>query len=455
MKKTMGRAGLLLLILMVGLIAVVAIGCGSSSTSTTAATAATTASTSASSSTTSSVATTATTVASTTTTPASTATTAAATETLKIGMVLWKGWPVGVELANTVDVMVTMANDAGGVDIGGKKYKIEVVTYDSDNNQDTAVTAMNRLVFQDKVKYVFNDSTGIEALVPIAEKNKVVLIAMGVAPALFSPENQYTFSGDGLWTGSDGILAWVRATYPDKTKVALTFTDDQMGHMSAQAAAASWPAEGFAVVGTEFFPSGQTDMSAVATRVMSSNPDIVYPSGSGPSAVADITKAVYGRGFKGLFVLAGASAASTLSAFIPNDALSQCVGYAYDTEFDPALTPEAQAFKDAWVKKNGKWTDPEVFGTQFFSLLTTAMQKAGSTEPDAIVAAIHGGLEWQSPAGKLRMISAQPGGTVTNVAILGYAVKKIVDGKPVLLDTVSMDQMVKSYYDFIAPAVKP
>jgi branched-chain amino acid transport system substrate-binding protein len=393
---------------------------------------------------------------STTSSAESTETTSEATEvteTLRIGLVVYKGWAVGLDLANTADIMTAVINDAGGLEVGGKKYQIELVVYDSDNTQDGAVTAMNRLVFEDKVKYVLNDSTGVEALIPIAENNGVVLLAMGVAPALFSLDNHYTFPADGSYAGSPAILGWLKDNFPEKKTVALAFTDDQMGHANAEVQTQSWTTAGFEVVATEFFPSGQTDLSAVATKVMSANPDIVWPNGSGPTLSEGIVKAVYERGYKGLFAMGNATLATTLLEMVPEAALTNYVNYGYDVEFDPALTTIAESFREAWIKKNGEWTGPEVSGASFCSCLASAAQKAGSIEPDAIAAAISSGLEWDSPAGALRMVSLEENGSYTNIGLLAYNVKKIVDSEPVFQGTISLDRMEELFYQLVAPSL--
>lgn len=447
MKRTPKCVCLLVILGMVMAVAVAAVGCGSESTTTTAAPAA--------SITTAATAPTETTAAPTETTEGPTETTTAAPEALKVGLVVWKGWAVGVDVANTAEVMAKVVNDAGGLDVGGTKHMIELISYDSENTQDGAVLAMNRLVFEDGVKYVLNDSTGVEALTAIAEENGVILLAMGVAPALFSPDNRYTFPADGSYASSPAILGWLADTFPDMKRVALAYTDDQMGHMSAQVQTASWQTAGFEVVSTEFFPAGQTDLSAVATKVMAADPEVVWPCGSGPTLSESIVKAVFERGYEGMFAMGNATSAATLLTMVPEAALANYVNYAYDVEFDPALSPVAEAFKAAWVEKNGEWTGPEVSGATFVSCLCTAMQEAASIEPDAVAAVIGGGLEFQSPAGALRMTSATEGGTWTNVGLLAYNVKKIEGGQPVQQGAIALDRMSELFYQLVAPNLFP
>src|SRR5450759_5185647 len=81
-----------------------------------------------------------------------------AQEMLKIGMIgdlsgaaaVWgKAVQGGVELA------AKETNAAGGLKVGGKTYKIEVIAYDDQYNAAKAVTAANRLIDQDGVKFVF------------------------------------------------------------------------------------------------------------------------------------------------------------------------------------------------------------------------------------------------------------------------------------------------------------
>ena len=79
---------------------------------------------------------------------------AVSAKTLKIGQVNWLGYVPGISAQKTVKVLVKTINDKGGLDVGGEKYQIELIHYNSENSQAKAQAAINRLVYEDKVKFI-------------------------------------------------------------------------------------------------------------------------------------------------------------------------------------------------------------------------------------------------------------------------------------------------------------
>ena len=51
-------------------------------------------------------------------------------------------------------VWVKDVNDAGGINVGGKKMKIEVIEYDDRSNSEEMIKAVERLATQDKVDFI-------------------------------------------------------------------------------------------------------------------------------------------------------------------------------------------------------------------------------------------------------------------------------------------------------------
>ena len=50
-------------------------------------------------------------------------------------------------------------NAAGGITVGGEQYKIKVISYDSGGSQAGETEATNRLVYQDKVKFIISQGS--------------------------------------------------------------------------------------------------------------------------------------------------------------------------------------------------------------------------------------------------------------------------------------------------------
>src|SRR5215470_20140708 len=62
--------------------------------------------------------------------------------------------PWGIPHKNATELIFDEINAQGGLDLGGKKYKLEVVAYDHKYVIAEGVATVNRLIAKDGVKYI-------------------------------------------------------------------------------------------------------------------------------------------------------------------------------------------------------------------------------------------------------------------------------------------------------------
>jgi len=94
------------------------------------------------------------------------------------------------------DLGVKIINDAGGVKVGGKTYKLEVKYYDDESNSAKAAALAQRLIEQDGVQYMLGPyGSGLTiAIAPVTEKFGVPMVeANGASRALFTKGYKYLF----------------------------------------------------------------------------------------------------------------------------------------------------------------------------------------------------------------------------------------------------------------------
>jgi branched-chain amino acid transport system substrate-binding protein len=424
----------LVLILALGLFAV---ACGDSTTETTAAPTETTA------------APTDTTAAPTDTTAAPTDTTAAAaTETIKIGAVIWTQWPLGYDMKRGVEVMVAMDNEAGGIDIGGKKYKVEFIIYESNNDQAATMSAVNKLIYEDKVQYLVTDTMYPGAVFAETEKNKVLTLTGCPIPTMFDPAYKYTFQGGVMMQATPEVAGWIAKNTPEIKTVDLAFPDEAGAIGYATGVQMTLEAQGVKVNPIKY-PSQSTDLSAIGTQVKADNPTAFMACGNSATD-ALVYQAVVQAGFAGLLFSTTTVTYDTLKTAVPAEALEGFIGGAWPVELDPAATDVAAAFKAKWIEMNGKWEGPEIQMTACYAALRAALAKAGTTDVEAVTEALATGLTYEGPTGKGEMIPRNDlkiTRTVDNIS--EFCVKKIVDGKPTLLHLITLEEG-KSY---LAPGV--
>src|SRR5256885_17262070 len=101
----------------------------------------------------------------------------------------------GVELQRGAEMRTDEINKAGGLKVGGDVYKIKLVAYDHKAQAAEAATATNKLVFQDKVKYIIGNAVGAtcNAAQTITEPNKVMFSFVCWGTANLAPEKPYSF----------------------------------------------------------------------------------------------------------------------------------------------------------------------------------------------------------------------------------------------------------------------
>src|SRR5215213_8206371 len=81
------------------------------------------------------------------------------------------------------ELAVDLANQAGGIDVGGKKVKVQLKLLDDTTDQAKAVNLAQRLITQDKVNFMFGTYSTplVEAQSTVAEQNQIPYVNGGGA----------------------------------------------------------------------------------------------------------------------------------------------------------------------------------------------------------------------------------------------------------------------------------
>lgn len=123
----------------------------------------------------------------------------AQTLTVQFGIVTALTGPLaapGVFQMNGFKLAADEINAAGGFNVGGKSYKVELKVYDSRANPSEGASAMQRLATVDKVPVVLGElSSGVAAAIaPIAQDYSMPLIlTVPTGPSLTQQKNPYLF----------------------------------------------------------------------------------------------------------------------------------------------------------------------------------------------------------------------------------------------------------------------
>src|SRR5215467_8985371 len=157
---------------------------------------------------------------------------AADDDTLTIGMTLSQTGPLNIDsLAQQRggDLWRDEVNDAGGLKVGNKHYKIRFVDYDDQSQGSRVQQLYTRLIVQDHAQFLFSPySSGLTATAAVITEQygKIMLDGGGAEGKIFELGNKYLFQ---CITAADHYLSGAIDALKEKTKtasIAFVYSDD-------------------------------------------------------------------------------------------------------------------------------------------------------------------------------------------------------------------------------------
>ena len=191
--------------------------------------------------------------------------------------------PEGIKQIEGYDLWAEQANKAGGITVGGKKYKVEIVYADYQSNTPRAVQTTEQMITQDNVNFLFGafGSGAAKAASTVSEKYKVPTLAAAASSSqVYDQGYKYLF---GTFTPNDTLTTpltqLIKAKAPDVKKVAILARNDLFPLAIAQEMEKSAKANGFEVVYFEKYAIGTLDHSATLSQIKSLSPQWIFVTG--------------------------------------------------------------------------------------------------------------------------------------------------------------------------------
>src|ERR1700733_4947740 len=211
---------------------------------------------------------------------------AAAEEVIRFGAPLPLTGPLapeGIKQQQGYDLWAEQANKAGGISVGGKKYRVEIVYADYQSNTPRAVQTTEQMITQDNINFLFGPfgSGAAKAASTVSEKYKVPTIAAAASSSqVYDQGYKYLF---GTFSPNDTLTApltqIIKTRAPDVKKVAILARNDLFPLAIAQEMEKSAKANGFEVVYFEKYAIGTLDHSATLSQMKSLAPQWIFVPG--------------------------------------------------------------------------------------------------------------------------------------------------------------------------------
>lgn len=326
---------------------------------------------------------------------------AAQTDAIKLGASV----QLSGSLANTgryyrdaYRLAVDTINAKGGVDVGGKKYKLVLDLLDNQSDVNLSVRQVVQLVSSDKVNFLLGPFASDFALVDssIAEKYQIPMVQGGGASTeIYNRGYKYIFgtlpAADDYFGSTIDMLGHLT---PKTKTVALISADDSFDVSVAKGTRKLLAKAGMKTVVDEKYHVNTSDFSTILTEVKAAQPDAVFLASHESEALNFIRQA------KSLDVNPNNMFSFTVG--VPTEDFRHALGRDADYAFGmtswlpkPDLKDEwfgdAAAFAKTYKAKYGY--DPDYHAASAVADVETfvkAIEKAGSLDRKAVRDAIAG-----------------------------------------------------------------
>ncbi len=315
------------------------------------------------------------------------------TQTIKVGVVaeLTGDIPaVGASCKNAAEMAVKEVNDAGGLEVGGKKYQVELFIEDNAGKADQSASAAQKLITQQNVVAIIGPNASRYAIPAseIAESSKVVLISpwstnpKTTLDAKTNEPKKYVFRAAFIDDFQGRVVAKFAMDNLGAKKAAVLYdvaSDYNKG--IAEFFKKTFEENGGTIVAFETYTTNDKDFSAQLTKIKEAAPDVVFL----PNYYSEVPLQIQQAKRLGINVpFLGSD--SWGSAELIKLCGADCEGYYFSTHYaaDNA-TPVAKNFIDGYTAKYGSTPDDVAALTyDSFGLLWSALKSAGKVDRQAV-----------------------------------------------------------------------
>jgi branched-chain amino acid transport system substrate-binding protein len=302
-----------------------------------------------------------------------------------LGVMSGPAAPWGLVNRHCAEITAEMYNDAGGIDIGGERLKIEVICFDDALSPSRAAEGARSLTETEGVRYIIgpNVEQTMSAALPVVERNRAMLFPYSFTRSLYRPPR-----GNAVLCQVAGYQA-IPSIYRHLIRnegvktVALVAPATAEGLRQRQDASRIATSLGMRVVcESPTYRVGAEDLESAVEPALAKRPDVLALPNVAPLDASRLIRRARELGFRGLVTTESAQDIEHLLATLGPDANGLVmVGGASLPE---TRSPRMQDFIRRFVRRTGAWNDEA--GTKAYALefVLCTLQMAGKSALDDI-----------------------------------------------------------------------
>jgi branched-chain amino acid transport system substrate-binding protein len=290
--------------------------------------------------------------------------------------------PWGIPHKNATELIFDEVNAQGGLDVGGKKYKLEVIAYDHKYVIAEGVATVNRLIAKDGVKYISILGGAVaKANEEAINESGSLGLTLAYAEGLVSPKNSLTFQCFPAPPETTTFWKWIKEKHPQIKRLASIAPNDDTGWWSVKVETTYVQKLGYDVVAKEYFERVMTDFNPILLRLLAQKPDAISVMASPAGSVGLIVKQARELGFKGRFVALHQIDSSVVANIAGRENTEGMWVHGY---VQTPLPDKLKSWQQRYTKKFGEWNATSIDFTNPAFAFVAAVRKAQSLDPKKI-----------------------------------------------------------------------
>ena len=289
---------------------------------------------------------------------------------------------VGKSTVEAAQMAAQEINDAGGLEVAGKKYTVTLVIEDDQDKAETAVAVAEKLINQEYVVALIGPQASRNAIPVsnVAENAHIPMISPWSTNPDTTTDKQYVFRVAFIDPFQGQVMARFSFEELDATKAAVLYdVASPYNRGIAEIYKQVFEAAGGKVVAFESYTTGEQDFTKQLEKIKNSGAQVLFL----PNYESEVPLQAEQAHRLGLDIpLIGSDSWGTIAP----ENRTQLEGAYFSTHYAPDIADEpARTFIENYTKKYGHTPDDVAALTyDAFGLLFEAIQSQGLAEPEAI-----------------------------------------------------------------------
>ena len=333
------------------------------------------------------------------------------------------------------EIWAERINAAGGIKLAEGAHMVEFVAYDNEYDPAKARVGATKLINEDGVSFIMmlggDTWPGVQR---VADRTGMLFSTL--LPSDLSPDTTTLIAPAEVHpiynvTG----VEWMAKAMPNLKTAVMCAQDDALGLPSVATYLAAFEAAGISMQDDPLlFDPDTTDFAPVVTRLISGNPDIVCLDTCYSDYVHPICEQLYQQGYKGQIISCTLDFYDQIIEKTSKEFMEGVIFQFPDFD-DPALNSSTINFDDPngfFAEYNrrfpGEWGAVSWEYASIMDLWKAAAEKAGSADPDAVIAAMKAGGKGKHAFGEADWWGTELFG-IDNALVGDWPVVAIENGK--------------------------